>query len=147
MTNPPIDAIREEIVTSTRVYIGGEGNLIKPSPNSSRQIKLMQPIITDEELARIKAVDVPGFNPCTLSILYNVEEDGKGIESAMERIYNEIDECFANGSSIFILSDRGVDEKHAAIPALLAVSGVQAYTIRKGIRTRLEHPAGIRRAD
>ncbi len=137
VTNPPIDAIREEIVTSTRVYIGGEGNLIKPSPNSSRQIKLMQPIITDEELARIKAVDVEGFNPVTLSILYDVKEDGKGIESAMQRIYKEIDEHFAKGSSIFILSDRGVTPERAAIPALLAVSGVQAYTIRKGIRTRL----------
>ncbi|HPJ02308.1 MAG TPA: glutamate synthase large subunit [Candidatus Limiplasma sp.] len=137
VTNPPIDAIREEIVTSTRVYIGGEGNLIKPSPNSSRQIKLMQPIITNEELARIKAVDVEGFNPVTLSILYDIEEDGQGIEKAMQRIYAEIDKHFASGSSIFILSDRGVNEKRAAIPALLAVSGVQAYTIRKGIRTRL----------
>jgi glutamate synthase (NADPH) large chain len=137
VTNPPIDAIREEIVTSTRVYIGGEGNLIKPSPNSSRQIKLMQPIITNEELARIKAVDVGGFNPCTLSILYDVEKGGKGIETAMKHIYKQIDECFLSGSSIFILSDRGVNEKRAAIPALLAVSGVQAYTIRKRIRTRL----------
>ena len=137
VTNPPIDAIREEIVMSTRVYIGGEGNLIKPSPKSSRQIKLMQPIITDEELARIKAVDVEGFKPCTLSILYDVEEDGDGIEKAMQRIYREIDKHFEDGSAVFILSDRGVTEKMAAIPALLAVSGVQAYTIRKGIRTRL----------
>ncbi|MBN1777436.1 MAG: glutamate synthase large subunit [Clostridiales bacterium] len=137
VTNPPIDAIREEIVTSTRVYIGGEGNLIKPSPKSSRQIKLLQPIVTNEELARIKAVDIEGFKPVTLSILYDAEEDGKGIENAMRRIYREIDELFADGSHIFILSDRGVNEKQAAIPALLAVSGVQAYTIRKGIRTRL----------
>jgi len=137
VTNPPIDAIREEIVTSTRVYIGGEGNLIKPSPKSSRQIKLLQPILTDEELAKIKAVDKEGFKPCTLSILYDVQEDGQGIKNAMERIYREIDEQFENGSHIFILSDRGVSDKLAAIPALLAVSGVQAYTIRKGIRTRL----------
>ncbi|MFH1880971.1 MAG: glutamate synthase large subunit, partial [Bacillota bacterium] len=137
VTNPPIDAIREEIVTSTRVYIGGEGNLISPSPKSSRQIKLMQPILTDEELARIRAVETEGFKPCTLSILYDVEEDGGGIEKAMKRIYREIDENFENGSAIFILSDRGVNERMAAIPALLAVSGAQAYTIRKGIRTRL----------
>ncbi len=137
VTNPPIDAIREEIVTSTRVYIGGEGNLIKPSPQSSRQIKLMQPIITDEELAKIKAVDAQGFNPCTISILYNVAEGGKGMEKAMQRIYAELDRNFENGSSVFILSDRGVNEEMAAIPALLAVSGVQAHTIRKGIRTRL----------
>ena len=137
VTNPPIDAIREEIVTSTRVYIGGEGNLIKPSPQSSRQIKLMQPIITDEELAKIKAVETESFNPCTLSILYNVAEGGKGMEAAMQRIYREVDQHFAEGSAVFILSDRGVNEKMAAIPALLAVSGVQAYTIRRGIRTRL----------
>jgi len=137
VTNPPIDAIREAIVTSTRVYIGGEGNLIKPSPDSSRQIKLMQPIITDEELEKIKEVDAEGFNPCTLSILYDVDEDGAGMEKAMQRIFRELDEHFENGSSVFILSDRGVNEKQAAIPALLAVSGVQAYTIRRGIRTRL----------
>ena len=137
VTNPPIDAIREEIVTSTRVYIGGEGNLIKPSPDSSRQIKLMSPILMNNELAKIKALDIEGFKTCTLSILYNAEEDGEGMEQALERIFRELDEHFENGSSVFILSDRGVNEKMAAIPALLAVSAVQAYTIRRGIRTRL----------
>ena len=137
VTNPPIDAIREEIVTSTRVYIGGEGNLIKPSPDSSRQIKLMSPILMNDELAKIKALDIEGIKTCTLSILYNAEEDGEGMEHALERIFRELDENFENGSSVFILSDRGVNEKMAAIPALLAVSAVQAYTIRRGIRTRL----------
>ena len=137
VTNPPIDAIREEIVTSTRVYIGGEGNLIKPSPQSSRQIKLTSPLLKNDELAKIKALDIEGFKTCTLSILYPVDENGEGMERAMQRICKELDERFQTGSSVFILSDRGVNEKMAAIPALLAVSGVQAYTIRRGIRTQL----------
>ncbi len=137
VTNPPIDAIREEIVTSTRVYIGSEGDLLAPSPQSCRQLRLPNPIMTDADLARVKALDSEGFKPCTISILYNVAEGGKGIEKAMKRMYAELDAQFRKGCTIFILSDRGVDEKHAAIPSLLAVSGFQAQTNRLGIRTQL----------
>ncbi|MDD3213733.1 MAG: glutamate synthase large subunit, partial [Eubacteriales bacterium] len=137
VTNPPIDAIREEIVTSTRVYIGSEGDLLAPSPQSCRQLKLHNPIMTDADLAKVRALNSEGFKPCTISILYNVEEGGKGIKKAIDRMYRELDEQFAKGCTIFILSDRGVDEKHAAIPALLAVSGFQAHTNRRGIRTQL----------
>ncbi len=137
VTNPPIDAIREEIVTSTRVYIGSEGDLLAPSPQSCRQLKLPNPIMTDADLAKIRALDSEGFKPCTISILYDVADGGKGIKAAMERMYAELDEQFSKGCTIFILSDRGVDEKHAAIPALLAVSGFQAHTNRRGIRTQL----------
>ena len=137
VTNPPIDAIREEIVTSTRVYIGSEGNLLAPSPQSCRQLKLASPIMTDAEMAKVCALQSEGFKPCTLSILYPVAEGGKGVEAAMQRLYAEVDRQFENGCTIFVLSDRGVTEEYAAIPALLAVSGVQAHTIRKGIRTQL----------
>jgi len=137
VTNPPIDAIREGIVTSTRVYIGSEGNLLEPSPQSCRQLKLPNPLMTDAELAKVRALDSEGFKPCTLSLLYDVSEGGKGIEAAMKRVYAELDAQFENGCTIFILSDRGVDERHAAVPALLAVSGVQAHTIRRSIRTQL----------
>ncbi len=137
VTNPPIDAIREEIVTSTRVYIGSEGNLLAPSPASCRQIKLASPLMTDADMAKVKTLDQVGFKPCVLSILYPVAEGGQGLQAAMQRIYAELDRQFDAGASIFILSDRGVDEAHAAIPALLAVSGVQAHTIRRGIRTQL----------
>ncbi|NLI20200.1 MAG: glutamate synthase large subunit [Clostridiales bacterium] len=137
VTNPPIDAIREEIVTSTRVYIGSEGDLLSPSPQSCRQLKLPHPLMTDAELARIKALDSEGFKPATLSILYDVAQGGSGIQSAMKRVYADLDQAFDEGCTMFILSDRGVDETHAAVPALLAVSGVQAHTIRRGIRTQL----------
>ncbi|MCE5344550.1 MAG: glutamate synthase large subunit [Eubacteriales bacterium] len=137
VTNPPIDAIREEIVTSTRVYIGSEGDLLAPSPQSCRQLKLHNPIMTDADLAKVRALSQEGFKPCTISILYDIVDGEKGIEAAMRRMYRELDDQFANGCTIFILSDRGVDEKHAAIPALLAVSGFQAHTNRRGIRTQL----------
>ncbi len=137
VTNPPIDAIREEIVTSTRVYIGSEGDLLAPSPQSCRQLLLATPLMTDEELAKVRALDSEGFKPCTLSILYEAAAGGEGIRTAMERVYAELDAQFAKGCTIFILSDRGVEDGKAAIPALLAVSGVQAYTISKGIRTQL----------
>ncbi len=137
VTNPPIDAIREEIVTSTRVYIGSEGDLLAPSPQSCRQLKLPSPIMTDAEMAKVRALSSEGFKPCTISILYDVEDGSKGIEAAMRRMCKELDEQFAAGCTIFILSDRGVTEKRAAIPALLAVSGFQAHTNRRGIRTQL----------
>ena len=137
VTNPPIDAIREEIVTSTRVYIGSEGDLLAPSPQSCRQVKLSCPIMTDEELSRVRALDTEGFRACTLSLLYDPGKGAAGIEETMRRIYRELDEKFAQGYDIFILSDRGVDESHAAVPSLLAVSGVQNHTIRRGVRTQL----------
>ena len=137
VTNPPIDAIREEIVTSTRVYIGSEGDLLSPSPQSCRQLLLANPLMTNRDLEKIRALNSEGFTTCTISILYDVAQGGKGIDQAMRRVYAELDEQFANGCTIFILSDRGVDADHAAIPALLAVSGVQAHTIHRGIRTQL----------
>ena len=137
VTNPPIDAIREEIVTSTRVYIGSEGNLLAPSPASCRQLKLMGPLMTDAEMAKIKALDQEGFKTCVLSLLYPVNEGSKGLERAMQRICDELDQQFNDGCSVIILSDRGVNAQYAAVPALLAVSGVQAHTIRRNIRTQL----------
>ncbi len=137
VTNPPIDAIREEIVTSTRVYIGSEGDLLAPSPQSCRQVKLSCPIMTDEELSRLRALDAEGFRACTLSTLYDPDQGEMGIRETMRRVCQELDERFAQGYDIFILSDRGVDENHAAVPSLLAVSGVQNHTIRRGVRTQL----------
>lgn len=137
VTNPPIDAIREEIVTSTRVYIGSEGNILSPAPQSCHQIKLSSPIMTDDELHRIRNLDTEGFRTCTLSLLYDPSKGSKGISQCMKSIYQEIDEKFEQDFDIFILSDRGVDAEHAAIPSLLAVSGMQNYTTKRSIRTQL----------
>lgn len=137
VTNPPIDAIREEIVTSTRVYIGSEGDLLSPSPQSCRQVKLSCPIMTDAELEKLRALNAEGFRTCTLSLLYEAAKGEMGIRETMQRVYKELDEKFAQGYDIFILSDRGVDERHAAVPSLLAVSGVQNHTIQRSVRTQL----------
>ena len=133
MTNPPIDAIREEIVTSTLVYLGPEGDLLSPSPQSCRQLRLSSPLMTDSQ----RALDTEGLRALTLSILYDAEQGEEGMRSAMDRVCRQLDEGFEKGYNIFILSDRGVDEQHAAIPSLLAVSGVQAHTLRRGIRTQM----------
>ena len=137
VTNPPIDAIREEIVTSTLVYLGPEGDLLSPSPQSCRQLRLSSPLMTDSQLAQLRQLDTEGLRALTLSILYDAEQGEEGMRSAMDRICRQLDEGFEKGYNIFILSDRGVDEQHAAIPSLLAVSGVQAHTLRRGIRTQM----------
>ena len=137
VTNPPIDAIREEIVTSTLVYLGPEGDLLSPSPQSCRQLRLSSPLMTDSQLAQLRQLDTEGLRALTLSILYDAEQGKEGMRSAMDRVCRQLDEGFEKGYNIFILSDRGVDEQRAAIPSLLAVSGVQAHTLRRGIRTQM----------
>lgn len=137
VTNPPIDAIREEIVTSTLVYLGPEGDLLSPSPQSCRQLRLSSPLMTDSQLAQLRQLNTEGLRALTLSILYDAEQGEEGMHSAMDRVCRQLDEGFEKGYNIFILSDRGVDEQRAAIPSLLAVSGVQAHTLRRGIRTQM----------
>ncbi|MDR2504622.1 MAG: glutamate synthase large subunit [Oscillospiraceae bacterium] len=143
VTNPPIDAIREEIVTSLRVYIGSEGDLLRPSPLSCRQIRLNSPILSDRQLQKLLTIDktcqdnCEGFKPAVLSITYPVEKEGKGLEEALLKLEQDTEKAFAGGATIIILSDRQADETHAAIPALLAVACVQQYTVNKRERTRM----------
>ncbi len=135
VTNPPIDAIREEIITATEVMIGSEQNLLEPRPENCRQIKLNWPILTNEELAKLRHLDLEGFKSITLPILFNPADDGPGMELAMEELYQAADRLIAEGYNILILSDRGLDRDHAPIPALLAVSGLHHHLIRQGTRT------------
>jgi len=135
VTNPPIDAIREEIITSTETMMGSEGNLINPAPESCRQIKIKNPIIDNYELEKLRHIDKSGFKSVTLPILYNVKEGGKSLEKAMEDLFANADSAISNGANILILSDRGINADNAAIPALLAVSGLHHHLIRKGTRT------------
>ena len=137
VTNPPIDAIREEIVTSTLVYLGPEGDLLSPSPQSCRQLRLSSPLMTDEQLARLRGLDTEGLRALTVSILYEAAQGEAGMRGAMDRVFCALDEGFEKGYNLFILTDRGVDAEHAALPSLLAVSGVQAHTLRRGIRTQM----------
>jgi glutamate synthase (ferredoxin) len=137
VTNPPIDAIREEIITSTETTIGPERNLLKPEPESCRQIKLKYPILTNEELEKLRHIDIPGFKAVTLPILFKASEGGPGLEKAMEELCQKASHAISKGANILILSDRGINRENAPIPALLAVSGLHHYLIREGIRTKV----------
>ncbi len=135
VTNPPIDAIREEIITATEVMLGTESNLLNPGPESARQIKLKHPILTNAELAKLRHLDHAGFKSITLPILFKVDDGEAGLEQALEELYAAADNAVAANYNIIILSDRGIDQRHAAIPALLAVSGLHHHLIRNGNRT------------
>jgi glutamate synthase (ferredoxin) len=137
VTNPPLDAIREELVTQMATTIGPERNLLKPEPESCHQIKLKSPILDNEELAKIRYVDLPGFRSITLPMLFPVAEGGAGLARALEDLCLKASQAIADGYTFIILSDRGVNMDHAAIPALLATAGVHHHLIREGTRTRV----------
>ena len=137
VTNPPIDSIREAIITSTDTTIGSEGNLLKPEPESCRLIDLKTPIITNGELAKLKQAGRSGFPSVTLPMVFKAEEGAAGLEAALNAIFVAADQAIANGSSLIILSDRTIDQDHAPIPALLAVAGLHHHLIRNGTRTRV----------
>jgi glutamate synthase (ferredoxin) len=136
VTNPPIDPIREEIITSTETRVGSEANLLDPQPESCRIIELPHPLLTNEQLEQLRHVDLPGFKSATLSLLFPPAEETAGMEKALARLFAEADGAIENGTNILVLSDRGVDKDHVAIPALLAVAGLHHHLIRKGTRTR-----------
>ena len=137
VTNPPLDGIREELVTQVATTIGPEGNLLKPAPESCRRIKINSPVLTNEELARIRDVHLPGFKTKTVPILYAVAEGGAGLDKALSEVCAEVDKAIEAGYSNVILSDRGIDQEKTAIPALLATAGVHHHLIRNGSRTRI----------
>ncbi len=137
VTNPPLDAIREELVTQMATTIGPERNLLKPEPESCRQIKLKTPILDNEQLARIRYVDRLGFKSITLGMLFPVAEGGEGLARALEELCLKASQAIAEGYTFIILSDRGVDKELAPIPALLATAGVHHHLVREGTRTRV----------
>ena len=137
VTNPPIDPIREEIVTATVTMLGSEGNLLAPEPESCRMIKLDGPIITNSELEQIRHVEREGFHPITLPILFPASNGPDGLGEAMESLFAAADRAILDGKNILILSDRGVNSDSAAVPALLAISGLHHHLIRRGTRTRV----------
>jgi glutamate synthase (ferredoxin) len=137
VTNPPIDCIREELITSTFTTIGPEGNLLDPQPENCRQIQLKGPVLSNEEFERLRHVDRAGFKSITLPTLFKVDEGGKGLEKALDQLFRKATKAIKEGHNILILSDRGVDHENAAIPALLAVAGMHHHLIRKGTRTRV----------
>jgi glutamate synthase (NADPH/NADH) large chain len=137
VTNPPLDGIREELVTQIATSIGPEGNLLEPVPEACRQIKLKTPILHNEELARIRDVDRHGFKAATVSMLCPVAAGAAGLGPAMDELCRQVSRAVADGCTFLILSDRGVDADHAPIPALLATAGVHHHLIREGTRCRV----------
>ena len=140
VTNPPVDAIREELIMSVETTTGAEQNLLAPTPLSARQIKLKSPILKNEELEKLRQLDGSGkggaFKSITLSILFKVHQGAAGLERALDDLCRKASDAIAAGHDIIILSDRGMDRYHAPIPALLAVSGLNHYLIREGTRTK-----------
>src|SRR5215472_565503 len=132
VTNPPLDGIREELVTQIATTIGPEGNLLEPTPEACRQLKLKTPLLDNEGLARIRHMDLPGFRATTVSMLFPVAEGAVGLARAMAEMCRRASQAVAEGYTYVILSDRGVDAERAPIPALLATSGVHHHLIRKG---------------
>jgi glutamate synthase (ferredoxin) len=137
VTNPPIDCIREEIVTSAETTIGLERNLLNPSAESCHLIELKSPILTNEELAKLQYISEPGFKAITLPIIFKVAEGTNGLEDAMTSLCRDASLAIEQGANILILSDRGTNREYAPIPALLAVSGLHHHLIREGTRTRV----------
>ncbi len=135
VTNPPIDSIREEIITSPITTIGAERNLLDPQPESCHLIKLNSPILTNAQLARLQGNSE--FKTVTIPILFDPTSAVEGMRSTIEAICQEVDEAILAGASIIILSDRGIDKNHAPIPSLLAVAGLHHHLIRQGTRTRV----------
>ena len=132
VTNPPIDALREQIVTDTSVYIGSDGNLLQEKAENCRVLQIKNPIITSVELMQIKAMKRPGFQVATVSLLYYTNAS---LKSAIDKLFVEVDRAYRDGANVIILSDRGVDEYHVAIPSLLAVSAIEQYLVRTKKRT------------
>jgi glutamate synthase domain-containing protein 2/glutamate synthase domain-containing protein 1/glutamate synthase domain-containing protein 3 len=137
VTNPPLDAIREELVTSMASTIGPEGNLLEAAPEACRQIRIEYPILHNDQVAKLRHLP-PGspFRSTTLPLHSNPEEDGPGLERAMDALCRKASQAVEAGYGILILSDRGVDAAHAPIPSLLATAGVHHHLVRTGARTR-----------
>ncbi len=137
VTNPPLDAIREELVTSVFTGAGGEGNLLDPRPETCRQIALDLPIVDNDQMARLKQLEGwRGFTSVTLPILFVAAEGAAGMEQALQSLFEKASAAIDAGASLVILSDRGITAEMAAIPSLLACSGLHHYLVRKGQRSR-----------
>ncbi|MFG6113777.1 glutamate synthase large subunit [Halobacillus sp. MO56] len=136
VTNPAIDAIREEIVTAVGTTIGAEGNLVEPKPDSCKHLRLDTFALTNRQLEKLRQQHVDGFKAATLPILFDAKGEG-AMDAALEDLFEKADREVENGTTLIILSDRGVNSDQAAIPALLAVSGLHHHLIRQGTRTKV----------
>src|SRR5262249_26272337 len=133
VTNPPLDAIREELVTSMSTALGPERNLLQPEPESCRMIKILSPVIDNDDVAKLRNITRRGFKTATLPMIFRVSEAGAGgLRRAMEDLCKAASQAIEAGATILILSDRGVNQDTAPIPSLLATSGVHHHLVREG---------------
>ena len=140
VTNPPIDPIREEIVTASVTFLGSEGNLTKPGPESSRMIKFESPLVDDLIISQIKSSLPDGFKSLTLGTYFDPngkESVSNSLKESLNKLFSEADSAIENGANLLILSDREISSDRAAIPSLLACSGLHHHLIRKGTRTKV----------
>ncbi|MFP4473736.1 MAG: glutamate synthase large subunit [Candidatus Omnitrophota bacterium] len=137
VTNPPVDPIREEIVMAEDVMLGAEGNVLVETPEHARRLRLKRPLLTNKELEKVRQVDAPGLKAKTLPMVFKKSEEAEGLESALEDMFKAADQAIEEGHSILILSDRGMDRDHVAIPAVLACSGLHQHLVRQQTRTKM----------
>jgi len=152
VTNPPIDPIREELVTASVSFLGSEGDLCHPGPDNCRMLKYESPLLNNADLAQLREIDQPGFRSTTLPIVFKPEIGGlsaghnaisepvltgRGLEGAMEKLFEDADAAIADGVNLLVISDRAMGAKKTPIPALLACSGLHHHLIRRGTRTRV----------
>jgi len=141
VTNPPIDAIREEMVTGTEVLLGSEGNLLDPQPAHCRRIRLETPILTEDDLSRVRDLRRSGFKSAVLDTIFRVvkkpDNQAKLLKDAIQEIYSQAGDAIRGGANVLILSDRGVDRHNAPVPALLVTGALHHFLIRRGLRTQV----------
>ena len=136
VTNPPLDAIREELVTDMTSTLGSERNLLHPEPESCHHVRIDDPVIDNHELATLRAMSDPAFRSVTLPMLFSAADGAAGLERAMDELRRQASAAVAAGCSIIVLTDRGIDRDNAPIPSLLATAGVHHHLVREGTRTR-----------
>jgi glutamate synthase (ferredoxin) len=136
VTNPPLDAIREELVTSMSTALGPERNLLKPEPESCRMLKILSPVIDNDDLAKLRYISLEGFRAVTLPMAFKAADGGGGMRRALEDVFETASAAIESGATILILSDRQIDKDYAPIPSLLATSGLHHHLVREGLRTK-----------
>lgn len=137
VTNPPIDAIREELVTSTMTLVGPERDLLNPVPESCRQVMLNSPVLSNEDFAKLRHIHRPGFKAMSMPILFPADQGAEGLRQAIKELCQSADRVIAKGHNVLILTDRDVDADNAAIPALLAVSSLHHHLVKQETRTKV----------
>jgi glutamate synthase domain-containing protein 2/glutamate synthase domain-containing protein 1/glutamate synthase domain-containing protein 3 len=135
VTNPPIDPLREELVMSLMTYMGPEQNLLEETPEHCRRLKLPHPILTPDDLVRLRNACMPEVNISDIDILFPVDGDGAALEKALESVFREAEDQIAKGATFLVLTDRRMDKQYVPIPVLLALSGLHHHLIRNGLRT------------